>query len=61
MKQTELAMRTTELSAVAVLQGAIIVEMGPNLSERVAFASVRERCRQELHIAADDPDLPDLF
>ena len=57
----EMAMRTTELSAVAALQGEIIKQMGPNLSERVAFASVREKVRRQLHTAADDPDLPDLY
>ena len=60
-KGSELAMRTTELTAVAVLKGEIIVQMGKDVGQRVAFLSVREKVRQELSNAADDPDLPELF
>ena len=35
-----LAMHTTELTAVAVLKGEIIVQMGRSVSERVAFQTV---------------------
>ena len=57
----QLAMRTTELTAVAVLKGEIIVQMGKDLSQRVAFQTVRDRVRAQLHTAADDPDLPEVF
>ena len=57
----DLAMRTTELTAVAVLKGEIIVQMGKDLSQRVAFQTVRDRVRAQLHLAADDPDLPAVF
>ena len=54
-------MRTTELGALATLKGEIIRQMGKDLSQRVAFASVREKVMLELDTAADDPDLPELF
>ena len=60
-KSHELALRTTELSALATLKGEIIRQMGKDLSQRVAFASVREKVMLQLDTAADDPDLADLF
>ena len=57
----ELALQTTELTAVAVLKGEIIVQMGKDLSQRVAFQTVRDAVRKELGSAADDPDLPNIF
>jgi hypothetical protein len=57
----QMSMRATELTAVAVLKGEIIVQMGKDLSQRVAFQTVRERVRAELHTAADEPDLPAIF
>ena len=57
----ELGMRTTELTAVAVLKGEIIVQMGKDLSQRVAFKTVRDRVRTQLQAATDDPDLPEVF
>ena len=53
-------MRTTELTAVAVLKGEIIVQMSKDVSQRVAFQTVRDRVRSQLHTAADDPDLPEV-
>jgi hypothetical protein len=35
--------------------------MGKDISQRVAFQTVRDRVRPQLHTAADDPDLPDVF
>ena len=60
-KTHELTLRTTELTALAHLKGEIIVQMGKDLSQRVAFATVREKVRMQLDSAADDPDLPELF
>ena len=57
----QMAMRTTELTAVAVLKGEIIVQLGKDVSQRVAFQTVRDRVRAQLHTAADDPDLPEVF
>lgn len=60
-KGQEIALRTTELTAVAVLKGEIIAQKSKNFGERVAFQTVRERVRTQLDLAADDPDLPELF
>ena len=60
-KAHELALRTTELTAISLLNGEIIRQMGPDLSQRVAYKSVLEKLRLELDAAADDPDLPQLF
>ena len=60
-KTHELSLRTTEMTAFAHLKGEIIVQMGKDLSQRVAFASVRDKVRMQLDSAADDPDLPELF
>ena len=57
----QMSMHTTELSAVAVLKGEIIVQLGKDLSQRVAFQTVRDRVRSQLHTVADDPDLPEVF
>jgi hypothetical protein len=54
-------MRTTELAAVACLKGEIILQLGKDLSQRVAWQTVRERVRSQLHAAADDPDLAEVF
>ena len=59
-KGHQLALRTTELTAVAVLRGAIILQ-SQNLGQRVVYQTVRERARQQLDDAADDPDLPAVF
>ena len=55
----QMAMRTTELTAISVLKGEIIAQS--KLSEEVAFQTVVERVRQRLQCAADDPDLPEVF
>jgi len=60
-KGHELALRTTELTAVAVLKGEIIAQMSQEVGQRVAFKTVRDRVRSQLDAAADDPDLPELF
>ena len=57
----QLGMRTTELTAVAVLKGEIIVQMSKDVGQRVAFQTVRDAVRQQLRHAADDPDLPEVF
>ena len=59
-KYSDLAMRTTEWSALYTLKGGIIAASG-TLGLRVAFASVVERTHMELDSAADDPDLDQLF
>ena len=59
--EQELALRTSELTAVAILKGEMIVQMGKDLSQKVAYKSVIAQVRRELKIAADDPDLLDVF
>ena len=60
-KAHELALRTTELTALAVLKGEIIVQMGKDVSLRVAYQTVRDQVQVQLGSAADDPDLPEVF
>ena len=59
--EQELALRTSELTAVSVLKGEMIAQMGKDLSQDVAYTSVLERVRRELKLAASEPDLPDVF
>ena len=59
--EQELALRTSELTAVAVLRGEMIAQMGKDFSQKVAYKSVIAKVRQELKVGADDPDLPDVF
>ena len=56
----QIALRTTELTAVAVLKGEIIIQ-SKDISQRVAFQSVRDKVRRELDSLADDPDLVEVF
>jgi len=60
-KGNQLALRTTELTAVKVLKGEIIVQMSKNAGQRVAFKTVRDRVREQLDTVADDPDMRELF
>ena len=60
-KGQELALRTTEITAVAVLKGEIITQMSQEVGQRVAFRTVQDRVRLQLDAAADDPDLPEVF
>jgi len=68
-KGHELAMRTTELTAVAVLKGEIITQLANNVFNKhghidkgsVNFRTVRDRVREQLDVTADDPDLPEVF
>ena len=54
----EIGLRTSELTAVSVLKGEMIAQMGKDLSQDVAYTSVLERVRRELKLAASEPDLP---
>ena len=56
----QLALRTTELTAVAALKGEII-RQSASMNQKVVFQSVRDKVRKELAIAADDPDLVEVF
>ena len=54
-------MRTSELTAVAVLRGEIIIPMSKDVSQTVAYQTVRDRVRIQLGAQAEDPDLPEVF
>ena len=58
---SEMALRTSELTAVAVLKGEIVIQMSQNVGQRVAFQTVRDRVRDQLDTTADDPDLAAVF
>ena len=60
-KSHEVALRTTELTALATLKGEIIRQMGKDLSQQVAYQSVRAAVALQLDTALEDPDLPELF
>ena len=56
----QLAMASSEMSAVSALNGAII-EMNANHGQGIAYATARDKVRQQLPIMADDPDFPEVF
>ena len=57
----QMAMRTSELTAISLLKGEIIAQSANSIGQRVAFQTVRDKLRSQLHHAADDPDLPEVF
>ena len=57
----EVALRTSELTAVSVLKGEMIRQMGKDFSQDVVYKNVLEMVRRELHLAANEPELPDVF
>ena len=60
-KGSELALKTTELTALALLKGEIIRQMGKDLSQMVAYQRVKTAVQLQLDTAAEDPDLPAVF
>ena len=61
-KGQDAALRTTELTAVAVLKGEIIAQKSSiGLTAEVAYATVKERVRKELDTYVDEPEFIDLF
>ena len=59
--EQELSLRTSELTAVAILKGEMIIQMGKDLSQKVAYKSVIAQVRRELNVVADDLHLADVF
>ena len=57
----EVALRTSELTAISILKGEMVVQMGKDLSQDVAYKSVLQQVRRELHLVASEPELPDVF
>ena len=56
-----LQMRTTEIQAMKVLKGEIIVQMSKDKGQAVYFQSVFERVKNTMGSAVADPDLIELF
>ena len=56
-----MAMRTTDLTAIAVLKGEIMFQLGREVSQKVAYKTVVDRVRAQLDNAADDEHLPEIF
>ena len=55
------AMRTTEIQAIKVLRGEIIIQMSKDVGQQVCFQTVRNRVDMRLGLAVADPDLQELF
>ena len=55
------SMRTTELQAIKVLKGEIIIQMNKDVSQKVCFQTVVDRVRRTLGPAVADPELVELF
>jgi len=58
-KSTTLAMRTSEITALAAVAGAVTMVQAGNIS--LSYEAVKERVRDELGIWVLDPELIDLF
>ena len=56
-----MALRTSELTAMAVLTGAVTLEYESAVAGQVAFESVREKVRGELDLYVDLLGFMDLF
>ncbi len=56
-----LALQTSELTALAVLTGAVTCALESAVAERVSFEAVRDTARHELDMYVDMPDFIDLF
>ena len=60
-KGQSVALRTTEMTALAVLNGTIGMALQSAAATEVAFETVREKVRSELDIWVDDPDFIEAF
>ena len=60
-KGQAIALKTTEMTALAVLNGTVGRELQSQLANDVSFETVREKVRHELDMWADDADLIELF
>ena len=57
----QLALRTSELTAVSVLSGAVALELGSAVAEKVCFDTVRGTVRMELDMYVDLFGFIDVF
>ena len=56
-----MALRTSELTALDVLSGAVALALGSAVAGAVCFETVREKVRAELDMYVDLPGFIDLF
>ena len=57
----QIALQTSELTAVAVLSGAVGLSLGAAVAGSVKFETIRAKVRDELDIYVDEPDFIELF
>ena len=60
-KPQSMALRTTELTAVAVLTGALTLHSNGGLASKVDFCTIRDKVRDELDVFVDEPEFVGLF
>ena len=56
-----LALKTTELTAMAVLNGEVIAQMSKDVGQQVAYQTVREAARAQLGSYVDEQDFVEMF
>ena len=54
-------MQTSELTAVAVLNGRVGVELNAAVAAEVAFETVKQKVRKELDTFVDEPEFVEMF
>ena len=61
--KNQTGLRTTELTALAVLNGVVTREMSliANVAKQVLFTTVRQKVAEELYLVAEDPEFIELF
>ena len=57
----EVALKTTELTAVAVLSGECALQWQRSSSDEISFAEVKAAVRQQLDILAEEAEFQELF
>ena len=57
----QLALQTSELTALAVLTGSVTLELESAVAGRVSFETVQAKVRHELDMYVDEPEFIDLF
>ena len=60
-KGQEAALQTSELTAVAVLNGRVGVELNAAVAAEVAFETVKQKVRKELDTFVDEPEFVEMF
>ena len=60
-KAQSMALRTTELTALAVLTGHMTLQSSAAVATRMDFEAIREKVRAELDVFVDEPEFVGLF